>query len=92
MKQKLKRKDYKNSLGATHLENEVSHSEKNKLDVDILKANHKEFIRNNRLTTKSQQRFKSLKHNIFTKEVNEVALSANDAKRYNQLTVRNICI
>ena len=30
---------------------------------------------------KSQQKFRSQKHDIFTQEVNKIALSANDDKR-----------
>ena len=33
------------------------------------------------INIKSQQRFKSKKHNVFTEEVNKIALSANDEKR-----------
>ena len=35
----------------------------------------------NKLILKSQQRFRSEKHNLFTEEVNKIALSANDDKR-----------
>ena len=31
--------------------------------------------------SKKQQRFKSKKHNVFTKEINKVALSSEDDKR-----------
>ena len=42
--------------------------------MDSIRKNHKEFIKNKKLISKSQQRFKSEKHNIFT-------LSANNDKR-----------
>ena len=35
----------------------------------------------NKLISKSQQRFRSEKHNIFTENVNKIALSTNDDKR-----------
>ena len=34
-----------------------------------------------RLGLKTQQRFKSERHNVFTKDINKVALRSNDAKR-----------
>ena len=46
-----------------------------------LRENHKEFPKNNRLILKSQQRFRSKKHNIFTAEINKIAWSANADKR-----------
>ena len=30
---------------------------------------------------KTQQRFKSEKHNVFTEEINKIALNSNDDKR-----------
>ena len=36
---------------------------------------------NNEIILKSQQRFKSEKHEVYTEEVNKIALSSNDAKR-----------
>ena len=50
---------------------------KNKIDVD----SPKEFIKNNKLILKTQQRFKSKRHNVFTEEVNKIALSSSDDKR-----------
>ena len=47
IKRKIKFEEYKHCLGATHLENKVKHLEKYKLDIDILRKNHKEFIKSN---------------------------------------------
>ena len=55
--------------------------EKNKNNIDSLKMNHKEFIRNNRSTLKTHQRFKSERYNGFTEEINTTVLSSNDDKR-----------
>ena len=46
-----------------------------------LKENHKEFIKNNKLISKSQQTFRSEEHNAFTEEVKKITLSGNDDKR-----------
>ena len=51
--------------------------EKNKIDIDSIK----EFIKNKKSILKTQQRFKSERHNVFTEEINKVALSSNDDKR-----------
>ena len=42
---------------------------------------YKEFIRSNKSISKTQQRFKSEKHNVFTEITNKIALSSNDDKR-----------
>ena len=39
------------------------------------------LIRNNKSILKTQQRLKSRKHNVFTEEINKIALSSNDDKR-----------
>ena len=54
---------------------------KTKIDVDILKEDQKVFVKNNKLILKIQQRFKSEKYNVFTREINKDALSSNDDKR-----------
>ena len=41
--------------------------------------------KNNKLISKTEQRFRSEKHSVFTEEVNKTALSSNDDKKYNQL-------
>ena len=37
--------------------------------------------KNDKLKLKTQQRFRSEKHNVFTEDVNKVVLSSNDYKR-----------
>ena len=64
IKRKLKFQDYKNCLEAAEIENKINHLEKNKFDVDSLK----EFIKNNKTNIKTQQRFKSERHNVFTEK------------------------
>ena len=50
-------------------------------NVGSYRENHKEFIKNNVLILKSQQRFISEKHNVFTEEDNKITLIANNGKR-----------
>ena len=50
---------------------------------------YKDCLLNNEIILKSQQRFKSEAHNVYTEEVNKIALSSNDDKRlqtYNRTT------
>ena len=46
-----------------------------------LRENHKEFIKNNKLILRSQQRFGNEKHNVFNEEINKIALNARNNKR-----------
>ena len=41
---------------------------------------HKEIVKKNKPILKTQQRFKSEKRNVFTEEINKIALSSNDDK------------
>ena len=43
IKRKLKFKKYKSCLEATQLENKTNHLEKNKIDTESIKENHKEL-------------------------------------------------
>ena len=43
--------------------------------------NYKDRLFNDRIILKSQQRFKSDYHNVYTEEINKIALSSNDDKR-----------
>ena len=47
-----------------------------------LKFNYyKDYLLNNEIILKSQQRFKSEAHNVYAAEVNKIALRSNDDKR-----------
>ena len=59
IKRKHKFESYKNYLKVTQLENKINHLEKNEVDADSLKKDHKELIKNKKLILKTQRRFKS---------------------------------
>ena len=56
----------------------------------ILKFNdYKNCLLNNKIISKSQKRFQSEAHNVYTEEVNKLVLSSNDNKRlptYDRIT------
>ena len=53
----------------------------------ILKFNdYKDCLFNNRTILKSQQRFKSQAHNVYTEETNKIALNGNDDNRIMMIT------
>ena len=77
-KKTLKFEKYKNCLEATQLENKISYLEENKININNLQKNYEQFIRNNKSILKTPQ---SERHNVFTEEINKIALSSNDDKR-----------
>ena len=44
-------------------------------------SDYKDCFLKNEVILKSKQRFKSETHNVYTKEINKIALSGNDDKR-----------
>ena len=62
IKRKLKFKDDKKCLKASQIENKINYLEKKIIDVGCLKEDKKEFLKN-KLILKTQQRFKSERHN-----------------------------
>ena len=48
---------------------------------NLIFKNFEDCLINNKNVYRSQQRFKSYNHDVYTEEVNKVALSANDDKR-----------
>ena len=85
MKRKLKFENYENCLEGTQVENKINHLEKNEINIDSINKYHLEFIKDNKLMLKTQRRFKSERHNVFTEEINKIDLGSNDDKRMNQL-------
>ena len=43
--------------------------------------NYRESLFEGKIISKSQQRFRSDNHNVYTEEINKIALSSNDDKR-----------
>ena len=48
---------------------------------DLKFDDYKDSALKNKIILRSQQRFKSDHHNVFTEEINKVAISSNDEKR-----------
>ena len=69
IKRKGKFESYKNCLEATQLDDKINYIEKNKIDIDGIKENHKEFIKNNKSILITQQRFKKERHNVLLKKL-----------------------
>ena len=58
----------------------------------ILKLNdYQKCLVNNEITLKSQQRFKSEAHNVYTEEINKIALSSNIDKRLQTFDIITSC-
>ena len=64
IKRNLKFQDYKNCFEAAQIENNINHLEEIKIQADSLKEDQEEFVKNNKLILKTQQRFKSEKDNV----------------------------
>ena len=77
IKKNLKFRDYRKCLKPSQIENIINYLEKKEIDADNLK----EITKYKRVILKTQQRFKSERHNVFTEEINTIALSSNDDKR-----------
>ena len=58
IKIKLKCQDYKNCLEVAQIENKINNLEKIKIDVDSIIEDQKELMKDNKLTSKTQQRFR----------------------------------
>ena len=43
--------------------------------------NYKDYLFNDKIILRSQQRFNSDHHKVYTEEINKIALSSNDDKR-----------
>ena len=72
----------KNCLEATELMNKINYLKKNKITMDGIKENCKEFIKSNKSVLQIQKRFKSERHNVFTEEINKIALISSKDLEY----------
>ena len=57
----------------------------------IVLKNHEEFIKSNKSKLKTQKKFKSERYNVFTEEINKIALSSNDDKRMKSIDSIQTC-
>ena len=55
------------------------------IKLELIFEEYKNYLLNNKIMLKSQQRFKSDYHKVYTEEVNKIALSSNDDKRIQTL-------
>ena len=72
--------------------NSTSKLENKEIDINNVKKDHKEFIKNNKLILKTQQRFKSKRHNVFIKKDNKIGVSSNDGERIQSIYLIKTCI
>ena len=54
------------------LKDNIDYLEKNEINLGSFEKSDKEFIINNKSILKTQQRFKSERHNVFVKEINKI--------------------
>ena len=54
------------------LKDNIDYLEKNEINLGSFEKSHKEFIINNKSILKTQQRFKSERHNVFVEEINKI--------------------
>ena len=55
----------------------------------LMVKNYEDRLLNNEIILKSQQRFKSDYHEVYTEGVNKIALSSNDDKRFQTFDKKN---
>ena len=56
-------------------------AKKNVIKKGLMCKNYKDCLINEKSIVKSQQRFKSGYHNVYTEQTNKIVLSSNDDKR-----------
>ena len=56
-------------------------TKKNVIKRDLMIKNYIDCLFNDKIILKSQQRFKSDFHNVYTEQINKISLSSNDDKR-----------
>ena len=78
-------------MKASQIENIKNYLERKEVDVDCLKEDKKEHIKN-RIILKTKQRFKKERHNIFTEKIIKILLISSDDKRLQSIDSIETCI
>ena len=78
-------------MKASQIENIKNYLERKEVDVDCLKEDKKEHIKN-RIILKTQQSFKKERHNIFTEKIIKILLISSDDKRLQSIDSIETCI
>ena len=74
-----------NTDSATHVIKKAKGTKKCLIKRMLKFNDYKNCLLNNKITLKSQQRFKSEAHNVYTEEINKIELSSNADKRLQTL-------
>ena len=61
--------------------NKAKRTKKRVIKIDLMLKNYKDCSFNDKIILKSQQRFKSDHHNVYTEQINKIALSSTDDNR-----------
>ena len=77
----LRAKTYAYLLEDSNKDKKVKGTKKFIIKRELIFENYKDSLFNNKIILKSQQRFKSDHHRVYTEEFNKIALSSNDDKR-----------
>ena len=77
----LRAKTYSCSTGDDSEVKKAKGTKKCVIKRELMFENYKDCLFNGEVILKSQQRFKSDHHKVYTEEVNKIALSSNDDKR-----------
>ena len=77
----LRLKMYSYLTDEDHAEKKANDIKKYVIKWEIKFQNYKECLEVDKTTLRSQQRFRSETHDVFTEKVNKFALSTNDDKR-----------
>ena len=74
-----------NTDSATHVIKKAKGTKKCVIKRMLKFNDYKNCLLNNKITLKPQHRFKSEAHNVYTEEINKIALSSNADKRLQTL-------
>ena len=77
----LRAKTYANLDDGGNERKKSKGTKKSVIKQKLIFQNFKDCLLNNKTVYRSQERFKSYNHDVYTEEVNKIALSSNDDKR-----------